>query len=174
MELYVERGFEQTTVAEIAERAGLTARTFFRYFPSKESVLLAEVESRCAELITLLEAQPAAVPPLEAIRSAMLTVVAPLQGDRTHLVRRDRLIAATPSLHAHKLTDKEAWRDAIFDVLVAREADSKRPSSRLQLHLVTATALAAVEAALATWLDEDGDLVEIVNRSFDAVAAGLR
>ena len=59
MELYAERGYEQTTVAEIAERAGLTARTFFRYFADKREVLFAGSEALGERLVAALDAAPA-------------------------------------------------------------------------------------------------------------------
>src|SRR5664279_2717020 len=67
MELYVERGFEQTTVADIAERAGLTARTFFRHFADKREVLFAGSGSLQEQLVGALEAVPESAAPLEAV-----------------------------------------------------------------------------------------------------------
>jgi AcrR family transcriptional regulator len=174
LNLFEQQGFEHTTIEEITASCEMSPRTFFRYFPNKESVLLGDAQSRSAELIAALAEQPPEVAPLEAIRSAMLILVATLQHDRVRLVRRSRVIAATPSLRVHKIAHKEEWRDAILELLVQRETASDQPaSSRLLLHLVAATSLGALEAAVETWLEEGGDLTAIVNRSFDAIAAGL-
>ena len=71
MELYVERGFEQTTVAEIAERAGLTARTFFRYFADKREVLFAGSLSLQEQLVAALDGVPNSASPMEAVAAAL-------------------------------------------------------------------------------------------------------
>src|SRR5437899_6543007 len=67
MELYVERGFEQTTVAEIAQRAGLTARTFFRYFADKREVLFAGSATLQDNLVSALESAPESASPMQAV-----------------------------------------------------------------------------------------------------------
>src|SRR3954447_15095550 len=71
MELYAERGYEQTTVAEIAERAGLTARTFFRYFADKREVLFAGSDLLAERLVAALETAPASASPLAAVGAAL-------------------------------------------------------------------------------------------------------
>src|SRR6476646_11290453 len=71
MELYVERGFEQTTVAEIAKRAGLTARTFFRYFADKREVLFAGSLSLQEQLVHALDAAPMSASAMQAVSAAL-------------------------------------------------------------------------------------------------------
>src|SRR6478735_3500123 len=89
MELYVERGFEQTTVADIAERAGLTSRTFFRYFADKREVLFAgsqELER------AMIEALPEGAPPLAAVAAALEAAGRRLGGHRDHSRARQTVI----------------------------------------------------------------------------------
>src|SRR5947207_13841449 len=81
LDLYRDRGFEQTTVAEIAERAGLTARTFFRYFADKREVLFAGSVALQEELVRALEAAPEGAPAIEAV-SAALDAAAEALGQR--------------------------------------------------------------------------------------------
>src|SRR6516225_6766131 len=81
LELYVERGFEQTTVAEIAQRAGLTARTFFRHFADKREVLFAGSAALEEQMVDALDAAPATAPPMDAIAAA-LAAAAGLMGGR--------------------------------------------------------------------------------------------
>src|SRR3954453_12678140 len=71
MELYLQRGYDQTTVADIAERAGLTSRTFFRYFADKRDVLFVPTEDFERPLVEALEATPAAAPPMVAVAAAL-------------------------------------------------------------------------------------------------------
>src|SRR3954469_16964179 len=78
LELYVERGFEQTTVAEIAARAGLTARTFFRHFADKREVLFAGSADLQARLVQALEATPDPATPMQAVAAALDAAAAAL------------------------------------------------------------------------------------------------
>src|SRR5579875_1473939 len=71
LELYLERGFVQTTVAEIAERAGVTARTFFRYYADKPEVLFNGMRQLQDELVEALEAAPADAAPMDAVAAAL-------------------------------------------------------------------------------------------------------
>src|SRR6201998_2695185 len=71
LELYRERGFDETTVAEIAERAGLTERTFFRYFADKREVLFAGAGRRKAAWVAALVATPPSAPPLEQVAAGV-------------------------------------------------------------------------------------------------------
>src|SRR3954469_24010646 len=88
LELYVERGFEQTTVAEIAQRAGLTARTFFRHFADKREVLFAGSAALQEELLRALAAAPDSAAPIQAVAAALDAAAAVLGRDREHSRRR--------------------------------------------------------------------------------------
>src|SRR4029077_8988639 len=87
MELYGERGFERTAVAEIAERAGLTERTFFRYFADKREVLFGGSTALRDLLVRGVEDAPPSTPPLEAIVSALAGAVAAFFADRRPFAR---------------------------------------------------------------------------------------
>src|ERR1700710_823158 len=82
LELYVERGFEQTTVADIAQRAGLTARTFFRYFTDKREVLFAGPESLLEQMVNALENAPESASPMSAVAAALDAGAVMLDGHR--------------------------------------------------------------------------------------------
>ncbi|HEY6760017.1 MAG TPA: TetR family transcriptional regulator, partial [Baekduia sp.] len=98
LELYGERGFDSTTVAEIAERAGLTKRTFFRHFADKREVLFSGAQLLEDTLVAGLENAPASATPLEAV-AAGLDAVGPLFADRrAFATERSRVIAANPDL----------------------------------------------------------------------------
>src|ERR1700741_3476391 len=100
LELYTERGFDQTTVAEIAERAGLTERTFFRYFADKREVLFGGAEEVRGLLVDAVAAAPDSSTPLEAV-GAGLTAFATLldeQRGRQFARKRSRIIASNDEL----------------------------------------------------------------------------
>src|ERR1700742_580470 len=86
LELYFERGFEQTTVAEIAERARLTGRTFFRYFADKREVLFAGSSDLQAAMVAALAGAPIGATPMAAVATA-LDAAAQMLGDRREFSR---------------------------------------------------------------------------------------
>ncbi|MDQ2846689.1 MAG: TetR family transcriptional regulator, partial [Actinomycetota bacterium] len=102
MELYVEHGFEQTTVAQIAERAGLTARTFFRYFTDKREVLFAGSGSLQDHLVSVLAAAPDSASPMEAVRTALIAAAGVLP-HREYAQQRQSVIVANAELLEREL-----------------------------------------------------------------------
>src|SRR3954453_16019003 len=103
MELYLERGFEQTTVADIAERAGLTARTFFRYFTDKREVLFAGSVSLQEHLVAALEGVPDSAPPMQAVAVALDAAAKMLGEHRDYSRQRQSVITANGELMEREL-----------------------------------------------------------------------
>jgi AcrR family transcriptional regulator len=120
MELYGERGFEQTTVAEIAERAGLTERTFFRYFADKREVLFSGAETLQELMVSAVADAPAAAAPIEAIAAA-LDVAGALLEERTEFSgQRQAIIMANPELQERELIKLASLGAALAEALRAR------------------------------------------------------
>ena len=128
MELYQERGFEQTTVAEIASRAGLTERTFYRHFADKREVLFSGAAALQQLLVDTLSATPESTAPMDAIATA-LAAVAPLLQARGDFGRvRQQIIADNADLRERELikfaTLASAMAAALRDRGVAEPAAS--------------------------------------------------
>ena len=121
LELYGERGFDQTTVAEIAERAGLTERTFFRHFADKREVLFSgEVDDL---VLNALVDAPRSATPMEAVAAA-LEAAGDLLEERRDLVRqRQAVIAANPRLREREVIKFARLASAMTDVLRRRGVD---------------------------------------------------
>src|SRR5262245_39132628 len=103
MELYSERGYEQTTVAEIARRAGLTERTFFRHFADKREVLSGGAEMLKERLVGGIEAAPDGLSPIDMVGAA-LESAAEVFGERDAVARlRHAVVAASPELQEREL-----------------------------------------------------------------------
>src|SRR4051794_13579623 len=119
MELYVAQGYDQTTVAQIADRAGVTARTFFRHFPDKREVLFAGSEELVHQMAAAVEAAPADAAPLSAVAAA-LDAVATLLVDLPYSRRRQAVIAANAELRERELTKMATLADALSAALVGR------------------------------------------------------
>src|SRR3981189_380122 len=103
VELYSERGFEQTTVAEIAKRAGLTERTFFRHFADKREVLFAGAEDLQELLVSAVGNAPDSAAPIAAVGAGLLAAAALLQERREFSRQRQAVIAANPELQEREL-----------------------------------------------------------------------
>jgi len=129
LELYVERGFDQTTVAEIARRAGLTERTFFRHFTDKREVLFDGAGQLQELLVNAVADAPDAVAPIDAVAAA-LQAAGTLFDQRRALVRQRRtVIAANPELQERELIKLAALSAAIADTL--RKRGVKDPAASL-------------------------------------------
>jgi AcrR family transcriptional regulator len=163
MELYVERGFDQTTVAEIADRAGLTARTFFRYFADKREVLFAGSESLQDHLVAALEAAPDGATPMTAVAAA-LDAAATMLGDRRDYSRqRQSVIAANAELRERELIKMASLAAALADGL--RHRGVAEPDASLAAE----AGIAVLRVAFDRWLNEpgDSDLTQVMRGSLD-------
>ena len=168
LELFEERGYDSTTVAAIAERAGVTEMTFFRHFPSKDSVLMADpFDPLIAEAITQ---QPARLPPLAAaiggVADAWTSVPTPVSSE---VRKRLRIVSRTPSLRgaiARNSADTEA---AMVDALTSRGAASA------DARIAAAATMGALSAALLDWADGDeADLGAAIDAALQVLNGGPR
>jgi AcrR family transcriptional regulator len=163
LELYVERGYEQTTVAEIAERAGLTERTFFRHFADKREVLFAGAGTLQDLLVTAVAGAPDAVAPLEAVAAALEAAGALLQERREYSRRRQSVIDANPALQERELIKLAALASALADALRRRGVTGPAAS------LTAEAGIAVFKIAFERWISETGqsDLPRLIRESLD-------
>ncbi|WP_329520788.1 TetR family transcriptional regulator [Spirillospora sp. NBC_01491] len=166
--MFAERGFEETTVEDIAAAAGLSKRTFFRYFPAKEDVVFGDVEEVAARIAEAVGARPAGEPAWTCLH-----VVLREWESRVHAAQRElaglRLIESTPALRARLHHKRDEMR-----TLIAR-ALRERPGAELDAFtadLLTGAAAAALDAAGREWLRSDGaaDRAGLLDRAFAALA----
>jgi AcrR family transcriptional regulator len=171
LELYIERGFEQTTVAEIAKRAGLTERTFFRHFADKREVLFAGAGSLQDLLVSALASARDDATPIDAIAAALEATAALFQERREYSRQRQSVIAANAELQERELIKLASLSAALADTL--RRRGVKDPAATL-----TAEAgIAVFRVAFERWVNESGqqDLSQLIRESLDelkAVTAG--
>ncbi|WP_433369412.1 TetR/AcrR family transcriptional regulator [Actinoplanes sp. CA-142083] len=120
MRLYGERGYEQTTVADIAAEAGLTARTFFRHYADKREVLFAGSEMLLAHMVEALDAAPASEGPMRAVAAALDAAAVVLSRDPAFSRRRQALIEANAELRERELIKMATIATALSEGLRRR------------------------------------------------------
>jgi AcrR family transcriptional regulator len=148
LELYTERGFEQTTVADIAERAGLTERTFFRHFADKREVLFwgqTALHEACVETIANA---PDSATPIDAVTAALEAAGALIEERRELAHQRQTVIAANPELQERELLKLASLASAMAQAL--RQRGVEEPTASLTAEAGTA----AFKVAFARWVDE--------------------
>jgi AcrR family transcriptional regulator len=161
MELYAEQGFEQTTVAEIAARAGLTERTFFRHFADKREVLFYGMEMMRSLLVQAVADAPAGATAMEAVGAAFQAAGAVMQENPERVRLRDAIVSANADLRERELIKLATLAGVVAGAL--RDRGVPEPAASL-----TAEAGAAVfKVAFARWVSEPGqpDLPEIIRES---------
>ena len=171
LDLYIERGFEQTTVAEIAERAGLTERTFFRHYADKREVLFAGAGALRDLLVSAVAGAPDSAAPIDAVAAAVEAAGAVLQERREFSRRRQAVIAANAALQERELIKLATLASALAGALRQRGVPDPAAS------LTAEAGIAVFKIAFDRWVNDDGqpDFPQLVRESLGelkAVTAG--
>lgn len=171
MELFSEHGYEQTTVADIAKRAGVTERTFFRYFADKREVLFSGSEVLRDQMLAGLEAMPAATPPLDAVRAAIEALCANFT-DRAFSARRHAIIDANPELREREIMKMSWYASELSDALRKRGVDD------LAARIAAEMGISTFRMAWERWLAQPHDrpIAEFLREAFaqlKTLAAGV-
>ena len=163
LELYGEHGFDQTTVAQIAERAGLTERTFYRHFADKREVVFSGEVHRV--LVRTLADAPASMSAIEAVTAALDAAGAVLDERRDMTRRRQAVIAANPRL--------QEGEQIKYAMLAADMADALRERGVGPARLAADAGVAVFRAAFERWVDADEqrDFGRLVGDALDELAA---
>ena len=156
MELIAERGYDRATVADIAERAGLTERTFFRHYADKREVLFAGQDRFVALIVDALTAAPSDLRPLEAVLTGLTATTAWFDDERRGPARaRQNVIDAHPELQERELIKMAGLSAAMTRAL------RDRGLSESTAALAAAAGVAAFRLAFAQWVTEwDGHDLE--------------
>jgi AcrR family transcriptional regulator len=163
LDLYSERGFDSTTVAEIAARAGLTERTFFRHFADKREVLFGGSELLEGLIVTAVAEAPASMSPLEAAARGFEVAGREffVPERRAFSRRRQAVIAANPELQEREVAKLSALSAAVADAIRARGLDE--PAATLTAGVASAIFHSAFERWIAP--DNDRDFPELVGEA---------
>jgi AcrR family transcriptional regulator len=169
MALYLERGYDDVTTAEIAERAGLKKRSFFRYFADKREVLFAGAEAFQAHVVAAVADADADVSPIDAVVAALAAGGAQLAQYGEFARGRRDLIASSADLQERELIKMASLTAAVAEALRHRRVDALRAT------LTAQAGVAAFTTAYERWIDEDGasDFPALVHQSLDELRRAI-
>jgi AcrR family transcriptional regulator len=161
IELFAEKGFDHTTAAQIAARAGVTARTFFRHFPDKREVLFEGQTILGAVLSQAITEAPPELSPIETLRRAFASITEMLEQNRRFSEPRQHIISATPALQEREVAKHAAIARVVGEALQKRGVKTRRAN------LAAQTGLAVLSYALDAWfVDPSSRLANYLDSAF--------
>ncbi|MCP3819031.1 TetR family transcriptional regulator [Streptomyces sp. A3M-1-3] len=169
--LIAEQGYDATTIEQIAEAAEVSSSTVFRYFPTKEDIVLTDEYDPVMEAV--LRGRPAGEPPLESLRFVITEVLRTyLDRERDEMIRRTRLMVDIPAVRARMTETMSATAILLTRALADRTG---RAPDDLELRIFTAAVLGALREVTIYWGERGfrDDLIELVERALDTMKGGL-
>jgi AcrR family transcriptional regulator len=166
--LFAEQGYEQTTIAQIAREAGISQRSLFRYFGTKEDLVCGDQEALGELLRQSVEQQPAELSAWDALRAGF-EIVLTANHTPERVLELSRLIFNTPSLQARYIEKRLRWQAALVPVVQARLGTGPGPDPAAKA--IVATVFACVDTATELWAESEGrlDLAELYEQCLAAV-----
>ncbi|MDI6101253.1 TetR family transcriptional regulator [Actinoplanes sp. NEAU-A12] len=171
MELFLTRGFDATTIDEIAAAAGISRRSFFRYFGTKEDVVLGDLIARGEEIRQALEARPDGEEPWTALCNALHSVKDTAYDDDTMLAIF-RMVHGTPSLRARSIEKHLQWQALLTPEVRRRLGADPADPFDVRADALVATVITCLDVAGEAWTRGDGAVS--LEDLFDAAAAAVR
>ena len=171
LRMFTEQGFDDTTVERIAAAAGVSKRTFFRYFDSKADVLWHAFDGEVRSLRAAFAAVPPQAPLMAAIRQVVVGVNSYRAEDVPELRTRMHLIGSVPALQASAAQHYDDWERAVSEFAAARLG---QPAGSLYPLAIGRATLAVCRSAYDRWTDRaDADLTVYLDQALRALAAGF-
>jgi len=178
MELFSERGFDHVTIDDIADAADVSKRTFYRYFDSKEDVILSDPDERFEQIRMTLAARPADEPILIALRATFATLAGSYEMQRDEMQCKWELMHGTPSLQARGLEHEEQLGEAMAQLIAQRMGE---PVDALAPRLLAAHVWTTLRLTVEHWLAQGGDagddtasLHVLLDHSLELLEQGFR
>ncbi len=168
---FTEQGYEGTTVDQIAADADVSPSTFFRYFPTKEDLVITDDYDPLLE--ASLRARPAEEPLVESIRHAMVEPLREIMAiEQDDMLLRMRILLDNPVVNARNQAEMHRTRDMLLNVFCER---SGRSPEELELRVQISAFLAAAMETVLYWAERDGqdDIATLLEQALDAVARGF-
>ncbi|WP_191302719.1 TetR/AcrR family transcriptional regulator [Lentzea cavernae] len=169
--LFAEQGYEATTMAQVAKRAGVSQRSVFRYFGTKEDLVCGEQEALGEVLVSAVAAQPPEVSTWDALRAGFTTILTASNHTPQRVLEISALIFDNPSLHARYLEKRLRWQRSLVPVIEKRMGIDSGEVPDARAMGVIATVFACVDAASELWVRHGGkaDAFELYEQALAAV-----
>lgn len=169
--LFARKGYAQTTMDDVAARAGLSRRTAFRYFASKEELVFPVHGERLAQLRALLVPRSSETP-FATVKRACLAVARVYEDDRAHMLAQWTIVQSEPALLGRELELDRGSEDAIFEAFLAGDAS---PRARRRARVRASAVVGAVRATLREWLQggATADLARLGRETFAELEHGF-
>jgi AcrR family transcriptional regulator len=166
--LFQRQGYEATTIEQIAEEAEVSPSTVFRYFPTKEDLVLSDDNDPA--ILAAIAAGPPGESPVAAVRRALVETLGEL--DPADMLARGRLMLGVPELRA-RLWDTLHQNEAVLCQVFA--ANSDRPADDFELRVSVGAIVGALMTALGDWIESDGraDMVALLDRALGLLESGI-
>lgn len=171
MRLFIERGIDATTIDQIATAAGISRRTFFYYFTSKDEILLSLQSGMGEMIVAAVRAAPRDKRPLDAVRDALVRICGTIPA--ADMIAIDRLMRASAAVQARKQASYVQHEQHLFAALRERWP---QPGRETALRLVAMLAIGAVRLATDTLSREGGKrpLADLLDEAFDALETEIQ
>lgn len=165
LDLILRQGYDATTCEQIAAAAEVSPATLFRYFPTKEDIVMQDDYDPL--MAAAVAARPARERPFQAVRQALKETLAQLPDHEMSLVRdRTRLLLSVPALRARLHEQSDTARVALADVLATR---MRRPHDDLAVQAIAAACAAAVSVGVERWARDGGQLSDHIDTALAAL-----
>jgi AcrR family transcriptional regulator len=156
LDLFLSQGFDQVTTDQIAKAAGMSRATFFRYFPTKEDVILVMEEDYARHVRDGLERRPDDEPVWTALRHALEPAVRKQGKDAAAALQTARAVVQSPSVRSRYQERYRQWRELLHPEVVRRIAPADPSKADPAASALIASALSCLDAAIETWVNRDG------------------
>ncbi len=171
--LFEERGFDQVSVAEIADHADVSERTFFRYFPSKEAVIFGNAAEDRAHVADLVANLPHELSLVDGLRSALMAISSEFEEAKELHMARARLVASTPSLQTLVLFHEQSWVESFAGAIADRLGTDQKNDQRPEL--IAAVMVAVFRVVMERWTrgGGEGDIRQRLDQALEFLGSGL-
>ncbi len=176
MRLFLGRGFDATTMEQIANEAGISRRSLFRYFGTKEDIILGYLVEAGIVVRDALEARPASEPPWEALRAAFESLILDPEYSPERNLKLSKMLYGTPSLRAGHLEKQLRWQELLVPNIQKRLEEGTGGTSSdapdLRAQAIVACALTCLDVANEAWTRSEGQADPAI--LFDLAVAAVR
>ena len=169
--LFLEQGFEATTIDQIASECGISRRSLFRYFGTKEDILLGDLEKQGVVIQAALEARPLSEDPWEALRAA-LSSAQNLNRSPEETLKLSTLLYETPSLRARSIQKHLKWKALLVPNVRQRLGGDHDDHADVRADAIVACVLACLDVAGETWVRSNGTIA--LEELYDAAVHAIR